>query len=249
MSSIRGLSFKPLFLFIGLAYTKSTMSKYFLAIVVVSLVIIGGAFFYYKNQQISKEMCPAIARICPDDSTALQGPKCTHLCPGEAGYEELKSQLPPPSQGIMNDGNGVDGSDGSWLPKSEEQQSMEYSGKVLAGTKAKLLEFNKADFDKAIDKGGVTVLYFYANWCPICKKEFPEMQAAFNSFNEERVIGFRVNFKDSETSAEEESLAREFGVPYQHTKIFVKGGKQTLKAPDGWTKDRYIAEIHKALEQ
>lgn len=60
-------------------------------------------------------------------------------------------------------------------------------------------------------------------------------------------MGFRVSYNDDEVTPEEKALAREFGVAYQHTKVFIKNGKQVLKAPDGWDKARYLAEIQKAL--
>lgn len=133
----------------------------------------------------------------------------------------------------------------------QDGDSMEqrYMGAVLAGTSAPLLDFNKADYDAAVRSGKLVVLYFYANWCPICKVEFPKAQAAFNALDTDQVIGFRVNYKDNETDKDEEALARQFGVPYQHTKVFLKDGKQVLKAPDQWDAARYTAEIQKALTQ
>lgn len=75
------------------------------------------------------------------------------------------------------------------------------------------------------------------------------MQSAFDELTSDRVIGFRVNYKDNQTDTDEQNLAREFGVPYQHTKVFLKNGKQILKAPDGWDKARYITEINKTIAQ
>lgn len=125
--------------------------------------------------------------------------------------------------------------------------TVKYSGTVLAGKPSPLLDFVKADYEKAIASDKLVVLYFYANWCPICKAEFPSMQSAFNGFSNDKVIGFRVNYKDNQTDGDEENLARQFGVGYQHTKVFLKGGKQVLKAPDSWSKDRYASEIGKLL--
>ncbi|KKU52382.1 MAG: hypothetical protein A3F26_01845 [Candidatus Ryanbacteria bacterium RIFCSPHIGHO2_12_FULL_47_12b] len=141
------------------------------------------------------------------------------------------------------------GLDKGQIPGGVTETMVKIRGTILAGrSDHPLLEFSPTGYDDALKSGDLVVLYFYANWCPICKKEFPEMQAAFNSFDDnKRVIGFRVNFQDDETSAEEVALARQFGVPYQHTKIFLKGGKQVLKAPDSWSKDRYISEINKML--
>ncbi|NUN11962.1 thioredoxin family protein [Candidatus Micrarchaeota archaeon] len=121
--------------------------------------------------------------------------------------------------------------------------SINYQGRVLAGSTTKLLDFNKEDYNKAIASNKIVVLYFYANWCPICKAEFPKMQEAFNELNYENVVGFRVNYKDDETDSFETQLAQEFGVAYQHTKVFLKNGERIGKYPDSWNKERYLTEI------
>ena len=75
------------------------------------------------------------------------------------------------------------------------------------------------------------------------------MQGAFNELTTDKAIGFRVNYNDSDTDTNEEALAREFGVAYQHTKVFVKNGQRILKSPEGWDDKRYDMEISKALGQ
>jgi len=126
---------------------------------------------------------------------------------------------------------------------------MKYSGAVLAGKSAPLLDFTKADYDAAVKSDKLVVLYFYANWCPICKAEFPVMQKTFNELGTDKVIGFRVNYNDDQTDADEKALAKQFGVAYQHTKVFVKNGERILKSPEGWDDKRYDMEINKALTQ
>jgi thiol-disulfide isomerase/thioredoxin len=124
----------------------------------------------------------------------------------------------------------------------------EYSGEVLAGQSALLLDFKKADYDTVVKTDKLVVLYFYANWCPICRVEFPVMQKAFNELNTDKVVGFRVNYKDNQTDDDEENLARQFGVAYQHTKVFFKNGQRILKSPEGWGQERYSSEINKFIK-
>ena len=122
---------------------------------------------------------------------------------------------------------------------------LKFSGQVLAGTSSPLLDFNKVDYDKAVASGKLVAIYFYANWCPICKAEFPKMQEAFNKISDDKVVGFRVNYNDDQTDDDERELAREFGVAYQHTKVFVKNSQRILKAPESWNSaDVYISMIN-----
>lgn len=130
---------------------------------------------------------------------------------------------------------------------SDKSSAGSYSGEILAGTSAPLLDFIKSDYDTALASGKLVALYFYANWCPICKAEFPEAVKAFDSLTTDTVIGFRVNFNDSDTDPDEVALARQFGVAYQHTKVLVKDGKSVLKSPESWDAARYESEIAKAL--
>ncbi|TSC81769.1 MAG: protein Trx [Parcubacteria group bacterium Gr01-1014_20] len=133
------------------------------------------------------------------------------------------------------------------IMKDDMEKMITFSGTVLAGSAAPLLDFTKIDYETALKSDKLVVLYFYANWCPICKEEVPRLQAAFNELQTSRAVGFRVNFKDNETDKDEETLARQFGVSYQHTKVFLKNSERVLKAPDSWSKDRYLSEINKFL--
>lgn len=138
--------------------------------------------------------------------------------------------------------------EGEHMEEEGMMQSAEgYSGNVLAGTSALLLDFKKADYEAAKNTDKLIVLYFYANWCPMCKVEFPKMMAVFNDLTSDEVIGFRVNYNDNETDADEVALARQFGVAFQHTKVLLRNGERILKAPDSWDKERYTREINSVL--
>ena len=140
--------------------------------------------------------------------------------------------------------------DGAMMEKKEDEAMMaEYTGTVLAGKSAPLLDFVKADYDAAVKSDKLVALYFVANWCPICKVELPKLYAAFNELTTDKVIGFQINYSDNETDNNEKALASQFGVAYQHTKVFLKNGQRILKSPESWSKEQHLSEINKALAQ
>ena len=109
--------------------------------------------------------------------------------------------------------------------------------KQIAGKTSSYLEFNTQDYETALEQNKFIVLNFYANWCPICRAEKPEWESAFNELSDPSVVGFRVNYNDSDTDQDERNLAKEFGITYQHTKVFLK--------TEQWDKNQIISQVNK----
>lgn len=148
------------------------------------------------------------------------------------------------------DGAVMEQKDAVMEQKDGGSMMAKYTGTVLAGKSAPLLDHTKEDYDAAIKTDKLVVLYFYANWCPACKEEVTDaLYPAFNELASDNVIGIRINYKDSDTDSDEKALAVKYGIPYQHTKVLLRNGKQILKASDSWDKARYLEEINKALAQ
>jgi thiol-disulfide isomerase/thioredoxin len=194
---------------------------------IVAIVLVLGGVLYYANQ------------------TRIQ----------EENMEQEKAMMEKETMEQKEKSAMMKNEDEEMMQKNEEvmmekgETMMKYSGAVLAGKSSPLLDFTKADYDAALKTDKLVVLYFYANWCPICKAEFPLMQKSFNELTTDKVIGFRVNYNDNQTDNDEKNLAREFGVAYQHTKVFVKNGQRILKSPEGWDEKRYDMEINKVIAQ
>ena len=192
-------------------------------IAIIALVVVVGGIGYFTT------------RTKPSPTATTQTP---------AGEKTL-----PDGTVVKADGTMVKPTSTNKEKETDGAMMAKYTGTVLAGKSAPLLDFTKTDYDVAIKSDKLVVLYFYANWCPICKAEFPVMQKVFNELTTDKVIGFRVNYNDSDTDSNEKALASQFGVAYQHTKVFVKNGQRILKSPEGWDDKRYDIEINKALTQ
>lgn len=123
-----------------------------------------------------------------------------------------------------------------------------YQGQLLAGLSSPYLAFTKTDYDKALAENKIIFLDFYANWCPICRAETPVLQEGFNGLKTDKIIGFRVNFNDTETDSDEKALAKQFSVPYQHFKVILKDGKTVLTDADSWDTQTFATKINSVLQ-
>ncbi len=142
----------------------------------------------------------------------------------------------------------------STVPQREQANPSEtgrkvegHKGNVLAGNVSPFLEFNKADYERAKQENKIILLDFYANWCPICRVEEPEIFAGFEELNNSNVVGFRVNFNDSDTDFDEKALVQEFNIPIQHTKVVLKNGVEVSRSSDSWEKEDLVKTVNSAL--
>lgn len=86
------------------------------------------------------------------------------------------------------------------------------------------------------------VLYFYANWCPICKPADQNFRTNQNLIPVDvRVI--RVNYNDSNTDQEEKDLAKKYGVTYQHTFVQIDQNGNEITKWNGGKIDELLKNI------
>lgn len=210
-------------------------------VALIALLVAGGGAFYYsgkekKEKKVEKEMM--------DDGHAMSD---EHM--KEHGMDHGDESDPEHMKKEMVEGESMMKKEDVMMGGGKAM-SFSHTGKLLAGSASPLLDFNKADYDRALTSGKPILLYFYASWCPLCKTETANaLYLAFNDLKDEKVIGFRVNYKDSDTDKDEGAIAKQFGVGYQHTKVILKNGKQVLKSPESWDKARYLKEIQEVSSE
>lgn len=148
------------------------------------------------------------------------------------------------SNSMMDSKSNTTASKSNEKATSEESIVEGYQGKVLAGSTTLYLDFNQEDYEKALLEKRVVFLNFYANWCPICRAEIPDVNAAFDSLTNTDVIGFRINYNDTDTDSYEKMLAQEFQIPYQHTKVILVNGQEVFKETAQWDTKTTVDHIN-----
>ncbi|MCA9388524.1 thioredoxin family protein [Candidatus Berkelbacteria bacterium] len=107
--------------------------------------------------------------------------------------------------------------------------------------------FDADNFQKIKDSDTPYYLNFYANWCPTCAAQAKIDLELFNSQPDNPVVALRVNTLDTDTDADEEDLAAELGVRFQHTLIFFNAaGEETGRLLGTSSTEQIQAELNKA---
>lgn len=86
------------------------------------------------------------------------------------------------------------------------------------------------------------ILYFYANWCPTCRPADVNFKAN-ESRIPEGVVLIRVNYNDSDTDSNEEKLATQYGITYQHTFVEIDEEGNELQKWNGGAIEELLKRI------
>lgn len=225
--------------------------------VIVVVVALGVGAFSFVSQAPSQDL--AGSEEFDLESLALEPEFLEEIPVEQPVIEEPVEQAPEAEESPANEENAEEVAnentneqtgDENTSENAEESSSstVEFAGNVVAGNKTKFIEFNSGDYNNAKEAGKTVVLYFYADWCPICRAETLVVGEAFNEIDNDNVVGFRVNFDDSNTDDAEKDLAKEFSVTYQHTKVIIKSDGTSSVDGNPWAdKQKYVDEIESAL--
>jgi thiol-disulfide isomerase/thioredoxin len=114
---------------------------------------------------------------------------------------------------------------------------------LIGGGISRYYNWDKAKFDQASKEGKTIYLEFSANWCPICQSQEPELIAGFAALDDPNVVGFKIHYKDDQSTPESQTLIEQYQIAYQHTKVIIKNGKIVKKNPESWTKDKFLETL------
>lgn len=91
-------------------------------------------------------------------------------------------------------------------------------------------EYSKEQYDLAINKNRVLLLYFTSNWCNDCLEQQKTISKVFTGLNKEGVIGLTIHILDSETTVETDALAKKFDVTKENSIVILdKKGSVAFK--------------------
>lgn len=102
------------------------------------------------------------------------------------------------------------------------------------------IQYSPEEFEAQKDKK--RVLFFYANWCPICRPADQDFIENENLIPQDTVL-IRVNYNDSDTDDSERALANKYGITYQHTFVQISENGMEITKWNGGQTDELLANI------
>ena len=105
---------------------------------------------------------------------------------------------------------------------------------------SRYVEYSKAAHDSTVNNR--RVLYFYANWCQICRPADANFKENAGKIPGDVTV-IRVNYNDTDTDQEEKDLAKKYGIIYQHTFVQIDAQGKEVTKWNGGQIDELLANI------
>lgn len=202
---------------------SSSTNKGVLIAGIIILVVIGGGW-YIVNQQFQKA---EQAKMAQEKAAMKAKESFDNAQDKDAAMKE---------KAAMEKDKAIDGG------KDEAAMKKKEDDKMMADKKStsRYVEYSKAALDQAATNR--RVLYFYANWCPICKPADADFKANSSKIPTDVTV-IRVNYNDSDTDQEEKDLAKKYGIIYQHTFVQVDANGKEITKWNGGAIEKLLSSI------
>lgn len=126
------------------------------------------------------------------------------------------------------------------LPPAQRENAVRKDNTAGKNADSRYVEYAGGVLDTLKDKK--RVLFFYANWCPVCKPADESFRVNENKIPEDVVV-IRVNYNDSETDQEEKDLAKKYGISYQHTYVQIDANGNEVSKWNGGQIDELLSNL------
>jgi thioredoxin 1 len=144
---------------------------------------------------------------------------------GIVGIFILRQSSESPVDGMME----VKTDDGMMTTNDEEaiDQKMETAPDAMELSVSSYQDYSEGAVKLAQDNDKKSILFFWANWCPFCKKADAAFLADMDRIPEDVVI-FKTNYDT------EKDLKKKYAISYQHTFVQIdKEGEEVAKWVSG----------------
>lgn len=112
----------------------------------------------------------------------------------------------------------------STLVSAQDTMMMMSSDDGMEGS-GEIIRFTDIDDAKMHADNNPTVLFFYADWCPVCRTELKKIESGQSMLKDITVIV--VNYDKSK------ELKRKYGVTYQHTYVQIDSHGESIALWNG----------------
>lgn len=107
-------------------------------------------------------------------------------------------------------------------------------------------EYSKESFSGSENK--TRILFFYADWCPICRPVDRDIKDNLDKIPDDISI-IKVNYNDQFTDEDEKKLAAKYGVTYQHTFVRIDTAGNEIEKWNGGSFEDLLKRIQSASGQ
>ncbi|AFM06065.1 Peroxiredoxin [Bernardetia litoralis DSM 6794] len=123
------------------------------------------------------------------------------------------------------------------------------------------VEGNKQTIEQHTQKGKIVMLYFWADWCPTCKQEFPETQTYYEKLQKEGLEILAINVKQPKEAStkfkeqfgatfpmlidEDGKISDLYKVEELPTNFFIDEEGKIIRKIVGWVSDKQAEVILK----